>query len=123
MASLFKTELDTIMASYTTSIIDNDGVDAINISSPINAFISESKSILIGKDWDLVRERFNILNSLMNNRKQLADDLSKSIQSAISLLNNYLGEYDYLDSSQLPQLYQERDNLLLNIQDMEIKMI
>ena len=72
-----------------------------------------------GDIWKKVGERLTNYSDLMNLRIESADKLESAIAKAIKLIVDYMGDYEELDDSKLPELKESAEKAKKNILDAQ----
>lgn len=96
--SAMKTSVSTVLVAEIT--------DADNTIEALDNFINEigPGTKLTGRAYDEIKEQLSSYREIMTKRKSLASNLKNSIDSAISSMNNYMGEYSELDDAELDDI-------------------
>ena len=86
--------------------IDAEIPDARNTKNQINSFrsvIGNSKN-LQGEMWNQVSKKLDKYSSLMDLRVESMEKLEAAYIKALQIVTDYMGDYDELDDSKLPEL-------------------
>ena len=84
----------------------------------LNTMISSGTNFQ-GDIWKAVSDRLTEYSELMNLRIESADKLEAAMAKAIKLIIDYMGEYEELDDSKLPELKEKAEQIKQNILDAE----
>ena len=110
MAKVYLDEINAFLSSGTNDVLAVDAREGSNIGNALTSFVSTSGEKLVGVHWDNYRETFDSFNKAIQARIALANKLGAAIEEALTLLKNYLGEDQMLDSSQLGEYKTQRQN-------------
>lgn len=108
MPKVYLDEIQAVLGSGTCSSLATDANESKSISDSLTSYINSSKSTLKGEQWDKSRAKMETFNAALQSRMELASKLESAIQQALSLLEGYLGEDAMLDTDQLPEYQQKR---------------
>ena len=99
--------------------IKNERINAKNTKNEIDNMISTISfgSNFSGNVWTSVCDRLAKYGELMNTRIKSADILETAFVKALILLKNYMGDYEELDDSKLPELKESVNKLKIDITD------
>lgn len=103
MAKIYLDELVSAMNYNTFDTLASDSIDASNVSESISNFI-QSEGKLQGKEWDTVRNEFAKYYDLFSERIKVANNLSIAIKESLTLLINYIEDYEMLDDSKVDEI-------------------
>lgn len=103
MAKIYLDELVSAMNYNTFDTLASDSIDASNVSESISNFI-QSEGKLQGKEWDAVRNGFTKYYDLFSERIKVANNLSTAIKESLTLLINYIEDYEMLDDSKVDEI-------------------
>jgi hypothetical protein len=95
---------DELSAAKNSSVFSNLKIDAgesASIQSIISDFQTLAHGRLVGSMWDNAFAKLNEFSAALLKRIEVANNMSEAIQEAIRILNDYIGDYPYLDCSQL----------------------
>ena len=84
----------------------------------LNTMISTGTNFQ-GDIWKAVGTRLTEYSDLMNLRIESADKLEAAMAKAIKLIVDYMGDYDELDDSKLPELKEKAEQIKQSILDAE----
>ncbi|MBQ6817609.1 MAG: N-acetylmuramoyl-L-alanine amidase [Bacilli bacterium] len=84
----------------------------------LNTMISSGTNFQ-GDIWKAVSGRLTEYSELMNLRIESADKLEAAMAKAIKLIIDYMGEYEELDDSKLPELKEKAEQIKQSILDAE----
>lgn len=101
MAKLYLDEIEAALSFNGLENLKTDVDDSKKLSASLSEFVSTSSSKLTGEQWDAVRGKVTEYNDVSEIRNSAANYLYNSIKEGLTLLKNYLGEDQMLDSSQL----------------------
>jgi hypothetical protein len=113
---VYADELIAFKNSSICSSLKNDSKESGNVESTISEFVTMAKGRLIGSGWDNVSAKLNEFQSVLLKRIEVANSLSDSIESAINLILDYMGEYPFLDCSQLDEIKDNKKQCEANIE-------
>lgn len=99
-----KSELNS---SAIQSLLDSEVQDTENLITALNSFINGSVTTLTGQAYDAARAEASAYVSILQKRKQAAQELKSAVASSTSSLSGYMGSYDYLDDADIPVLESE----------------
>ena len=114
-------DLDNGMAESTFKNLKNDDKESKKLKDSINDFTS-NKDKLKGEQWDRVKKKINEFQPLLEERGNVANKLMESITSAITLLKDYLGEDQMLDTSKLEEFKEEKRKVEQTIESLKAKL-
>ena len=113
--------LRTLLNSNALSSLSNDGINKNSTAVVLDDFIVNNTT-LEGLQWDMIRQKLCKYSDLFQLRTTTATALSDAIKEAIGLLIDYLGEYDYLDTSELEEIKLSKLRCEENINTLENEM-
>ena len=120
MAKIYADELAAAAGSSTFNSLGNSSDSATSLNSTIDSFISNSAQQLQGEAWDKVRAKLGEYNIVLKEQARVAGVLGEAIGKAVNMLKECLGdEYNYLDSSQLPELESKKTQIAASIESLE----
>ena len=120
MAKIYADELAAAAGSSTFNSLGNSSDSATSLNSTIDSFISNSAQQLQGEAWDKVRAKLGEYNIVLKEQARVAGVLGEAIVKAVNMLKECLGdEYNYLDSSQLPELESKKTQIAASIESLE----
>ena len=99
MTKIIKSDLLGSNINNMITSLESDIKDCDNIITALNNFILETKNDLTGSSFDAARTKISSYIPILTKRKELASRLSFSLSFSISVMNNYVEEYDELDDS------------------------
>lgn len=99
MTKIIKSDLLGSNINNMITSLESDIKDCDNIITALNNFILETKNDLTGSSFDAARTKISSYIPILTKRKELASRLSSSLSFSISVMNNYVEEYDELDDS------------------------
>lgn len=111
--------LNDLKNSGSVKLISNDQYIHGDTKKNITNFINNN-AILKGEEWNAVRTKLSKYNDLLDKRSKVATNLSSTINDAVKLLLEYLGEDLYLDPSKLEEIQQTKkqcENLITNLEN------
>ena len=108
MPKVYLDEIEAVLGSGTCSSLSTDATESKSINDSLTSYINTSQSTLKGEQWDKSRAKMETFNAALQTRMELAEKLGSAIQQALSLLKDYLGEDAMLDTDQLPEYQQKR---------------
>lgn len=108
MNSISLEDITTIQQSKTLEFLNNDGTDSKNISNTLKSFNSNSQNNLKGESWDKVRAKYTVYDEALTQHSSIASEISQTIQSIITELQNAMNGYDSIDISKLDELKQQK---------------
>lgn len=120
MAKIYLDELVSAMNYNTFDTLASDSIDASNVSESISNFI-QSEGKLQGKEWDVVRNGFTKYCDLFSERIKVANNLSMAIKESLTLLINYIEDYEMLDDSKVDEIRNTLNNCnndIINLKNM-----
>ena len=121
MTKVCMEDLDNGLADSTFKNLKNDNKESTDLKNSISEFTS-NKDKLKGEQWDKVKKKINEFQPLLEERGKVADKLIESIKSAITLLKDYLGDDQMLDTSKLEEFKEEKKKLEQTIQSLKDKL-
>ncbi|MBQ8659817.1 MAG: hypothetical protein IJ475_03160 [Bacilli bacterium] len=86
--------------------LENERNGARNTKSKIdelNSMITSGGNFQ-GEIWNKVSDKLNQYSGLMDMRIEMADKVEAAMVEALTLIKNYMGDYEELDDSKLPEL-------------------
>ena len=108
MPKIYLDEVEAVLGSGTCSSLSTDSTESKSINDSLTSYINTSQSTLKGEQWDKSRAKMETFNAALKARMELATKLGEAIQKALTLLKDYLGEDAMLDTEQLPEYQQKR---------------
>ena len=101
--------------------LDNEKQSAKAIQQELNNLNSmiSSGTNFQGDIWKKVSQRLTDYSDLMDLRIESADKLESAIAKAIKLIVDYMGDYEELDDSKLPELKESAEKAKKNILDAQ----
>ena len=121
MTKVCMEDLNNGMADSTFKNLNNDNNESTKLKNSISEFTS-NKDKLKGEQWDKVKNKINEFQPLLEERGKVAEKLIESIKSAITLLKDYLGEDEMLDTSKLEEYKEQKRKLEETIEDLKNKL-
>ena len=104
MAIAIKGELTGGAIASVAAMLEADAADTQNLISAINSFIEGTTTTLTGAGYDAARQKMALYAEDARTRQRLATELASAITSGASSLAGYMGEYSYLDDSEIPAI-------------------
>ena len=91
------------------SALKKDVEDCIALNGALDDFIGviDYKESLDGASYQAVKGKLASYKEIITQRKQIATDLATAITSAVQKMQSYMGEYEYLDDTELPTIKQK----------------
>lgn len=99
-----KSELNS---SKLISLLDSDIQDTDKLITELSSFVTNTKTTLTGPAYDTARKEVETYIKILNQRKITANEIKTAISNSTSSLSSYMGQYDYLDDSDLSILNSE----------------
>lgn len=111
--------LDTILPS-----LKNDAQNCTNMITSLDSFISDinSNGKLKGSNWNDVKANLETYKSLLNASVSSSDFLSGVLNASKKMIEDFLYPDTELDDSVLPELKQNYDELIAQIDDLNGKV-
>lgn len=109
--------LNSLLNSNSLKQITNDGLNVNLIKNNLTNFINDS-SVLKGYEWNSVRKKISKYNNLLSLRAEVATSLSSSINSAVKMLLDYLGDDLCIEPSKLEEIQEAKrrcENLIVDL--------
>lgn len=101
--------------SNTVKQLNNESTE---MEQTIDGFVNST--ILVGDEWQGVKDKFAIYKVALGKRSKAATDLFNAINEAIKLLLDYLGEDTYLTYEMLDEMKAEKtkaEQLIVSLQN------
>ncbi len=108
MPKVYLDEVEAVLGSGTCSSLETDSTESKSIDDSLTSYINTSQSTLKGEQWDKSRAKMQTFSEALKARMELASKLGNAIKQALQLLKDYLGEDAMLDTEQLPEYQQKR---------------
>ena len=91
------------------SALTNDVQDCEALNGALDDFIGviDAKESLDGVSYQAVKGKLASYKEIVKQRKQIATDLASAIRASINYMTSYMGEYEYLDDTELPTIKQK----------------
>lgn len=118
MPKVYLSEINAALSSNIIPALEADSQECGSCEAAITAYINESPSKLKGDMWNKTREKMGIYNTALKSRVELASSLAEAIKQALTLLQEYLGEDQMLDTAQLPEYRKQRQICLDAIEQL-----
>ena len=118
MAKVYLDEIDAFLASGTISTLTTDVSDGTSVNDALLNFVDLSGTQLEGVNWDKFRGKFGEFNTALQARINLAKKLEEAINEALTLLKEYLGDDQMLDSSKLEEYKKSRQTCQNSIDNL-----
>ncbi len=113
---VYADELISFKNSSVCSSLKSDSKESVSVESTISDFITMAKGRLTGSGWDNACAKLNEFQAALLKRVEVANSLAGAIESAINLIIDYMGEYPYLDCSQLEEIKENKKQCEANIE-------
>ena len=107
--TLNKAELDAFLNSSALAALTTDTTDASNLKSLIAGF--KNNGVLVGDVWNLAYDKLDQYDSALSERAEAANELGTAIRNAITELQECMDKYSVMDTSELPEIETELENL------------
>ena len=104
--------------SQTASLLDGEVADSEKLISSINNFVTSSTTTLRGEAYDAARAKIETYITVLEQRKAIAKELSAAITTALSSMNDFMGEYSELDDSKIIEIKSEINNINASIEQI-----
>ena len=101
MARIYCDELRAALSSNIFDMLLAEANESQREMESIDTFNNAGKNELTGEKYDHFREQLGTMKEALSNRVNLATNLNNSIQEALTLLINYMDNYQFLDSSKI----------------------
>ena len=118
MPKIYLDEIEAVLGSGINSSLTTDSTESKSLNDTLTSYINTSQSTLKGEQWDKSRAKMQTFNEALNTRIALAQKLGEAIQKALTLLKDYLGEDAMLDTEQLPEYQQKRQECQASIEKL-----
>ena len=115
MARIYCDELRAALSSNIFDMLLAEANESQREMESIDTFNNAGKNELTGEKYDHFREQLGTMKEALSNRVNLATNLSNSIREALTLLINYLDNYQFLDSSKINEYNTYRTNCINSI--------
>ena len=104
---------DLINANSSENLtnLKNVSIYSKKVTESINNFISESKNILQGSDFDAALQNLESVTNELQTFYQKGMNLNDNINSANNKFSNFVSPDAYLDNGKLEDLRKQRDNI------------
>jgi len=122
MAKLYLDEIEAALSFSGLENLKTDIDDSKKLSTSLSEFISTSSSKLTGEQWEAVRGKVTEYNNVSEARNSAATSLYDAIKEGLTLLKNYLGEDQMLDSSQLNECISKKKQCENTISSLKAKL-
>ena len=122
MAKLYLDEIEAALSFSGLENLKTDIDDYKKLSTSLSEFISTSSSKLTGEQWEAVRGKVTEYNNVSEARNSAATSLYDAIKEGLTLLKNYLGEDQMLDSSQLNECISKKKQCENTISSLKAKL-
>ncbi len=123
MAKVYLDEITAALSFSTFDTLSSDITDATSVDKAITSFTDNSSTILIGDVWDEARGKLEQFQTALTQRMNAASILGDAIKQALTLLNDYMEGYEYMDYTELPQLEATFAQLEASIANLESQII
>ena len=123
MAKVYLDEITAALSFSTFDTLSSDITDATSVDKAITSFTDNSSTILIGDVWDEARGKLGQFQTALIQRMNAASILGDAIKQALTLLNDYMEGYEYMDYTELPQLEATFAQLEASIANLESQII
>ena len=118
MPKVYLSEINATLSSNIIPALETDSQESKNCETAVTGYINESPEKLKGDMWDKTREKMGIYNTSLKTRTELGTTLAEAIKKALTLLQDYMGEYQMLDTDQLPEYKKQRQICLDAIEQL-----
>ena len=104
--------------------LTNDTQDAKKAMDSIKSFQNNiaSNTSLQGDIWKEVNAKLDNYNSLLDKRIQSNEKMQEAYEKALKLIEDYMGDYDELDDSKIPELKTKVTELKSEIESLQAKI-
>ena len=104
--------------------LTNDTQDAKKAMDSIKSFQNNiaSNTSLQGDIWKEVNAKLDNYNSLLDKRIQSNEKMQEAYEKALKLIEDYMGDYDELDDSKIPELKAKVTELKSEIESLQAKI-
>ena len=118
---VYRDELSAFLSSSMLSSLSNDASEANGLNSLISSFMTNT--ILKGDSWNMAYSKLGIYNEKLNARAAAAIELGDTLRNAISQLLGCMGEYDKIDTSELPELKATLEQLKSDLEILKSQLM
>lgn len=118
MPKVYLSEINATLSSNIIPTLTNDSQESKTTETSVTGYINDSAEKLKGEFWDKTREKMEIYNTSLKTRTTLGAELAEAIKKALTLLKDYLGEDQMLDTDKLPEYKEQRQICLDAIEQL-----
>ena len=119
MPKVYLSEIDATLNSNIIPALSTDSQEGQTTQTAVTSFLNDSPEKLKGDFWDKLRQKMETsYNTALKTRVELAANLAEAIKKALTLLKDYLGEDEMLDTDKLPEYKKQRQICLDAIEQL-----
>ncbi|MGM9877424.1 MAG: hypothetical protein ACI33S_02125, partial [Bacilli bacterium] len=101
---VYKSEVESALSGGLHANFASEIESAKSTKTQIDNFASAIGSSLKGEAWNKVKNNLNNYSNLMDERIDSANTLEEAMKEALTLVLEYMEDYDELDDSKLPEI-------------------
>ena len=119
MPKVYLSEINATLNSNIIPALSTDSQEGQTTQTAVTSFLNDSPEKLKGDFWDKLRQKMETsYNTALKTRVELAANLAEAIKKALTLLKDYLGEDEMLDTDKLPEYKKQRQICLDAIEQL-----
>jgi DNA repair exonuclease SbcCD ATPase subunit len=119
MPKVYLSEITATLNSNIIPALNMDSQESQDTQTTVTSFLNDSPEKLKGDFWDKLRQKMETsYSAALKTRVEVATNLAEAIKKALTLLKDYLGEDEMLDTDKLPEYKKQRQICLDAIEQL-----
>lgn len=116
MTKIVKNDLVNSNINEMISSLDLDITDTDKVIEILSSFVEETTTELISPSYDAARKKIESYITILNKRKEIAQNLKSAISYAVNNMNSYMEDSDFLDDSNLQDITSKLNQVSFNLE-------